>query len=75
MPVRITVELFPTANLFKAGHRIRLDIASSELPHYATPRPGSPRAPAGGCGWRRTRSFRGCGAAFPAGAATGQVRR
>jgi putative CocE/NonD family hydrolase len=34
VPVRITVELFPTANLFKAGHRIRLDIASSEFPHY-----------------------------------------
>ncbi|MCQ4159471.1 CocE/NonD family hydrolase [Roseomonas sp. GC11] len=31
---RITVELFPTANLFKAGHRLRLDIASSEFPHY-----------------------------------------
>ncbi|MBC9179873.1 CocE/NonD family hydrolase C-terminal non-catalytic domain-containing protein [Pseudoroseomonas ludipueritiae] len=31
MPVRITVELFPTANLLKAVHRIRLDIASSEL--------------------------------------------
>ncbi len=34
VPVRVTVELFPTANLFKAGHRIRLDIASSEFPHY-----------------------------------------
>jgi putative CocE/NonD family hydrolase len=34
VPVRITVELFPTANLFKADHRIRLDIASSEFPHY-----------------------------------------
>ncbi len=34
VPVRITVELFPTANLFRAGHRIRLDVASSEFPHY-----------------------------------------
>ncbi len=34
VPVRITVELFPTANLFRAGHRIRLDIAASEFPHY-----------------------------------------
>ncbi|EHM02452.1 hydrolase CocE/NonD family protein [Acetobacteraceae bacterium AT-5844] len=42
-PVRITVELFPTANLFKAGHRIRLDIASSEFPHYdINPQSGEP---------------------------------
>ena len=34
VPVRIAVELFPTANRFGAGHRIRLDIASSEFPHY-----------------------------------------
>lgn len=33
-PVRITVGLFPTANRFLAGHRIRLDIAASEFPHY-----------------------------------------
>ncbi|MBU8540408.1 CocE/NonD family hydrolase [Falsiroseomonas tokyonensis] len=33
-PTAITVELFPTANRFLAGHRIRLDIAASEFPHY-----------------------------------------
>jgi putative CocE/NonD family hydrolase len=42
-PVRVTVELFPTANLFKAGHRIRLDISSSEFPHYdINPQSGEP---------------------------------
>ena len=43
IPVRITVELFPTANLFRAGHRIRLDIAASEFPHYdLNPQTGEP---------------------------------
>lgn len=30
----IEIEPFPTSNLFKAGHRIRLDIASSNFPHF-----------------------------------------
>lgn len=30
----ITIEPFATANLFKAGHRIRLDISSSNFPKY-----------------------------------------
>uniref|UniRef100_UPI003A93AC9B CocE/NonD family hydrolase n=1 Tax=Kordiimonas sp. TaxID=1970157 RepID=UPI003A93AC9B len=30
----IVVELFATANLFRKGHRIRLDIASSNFPHF-----------------------------------------
>ncbi len=39
----ITVEAFPTANLFKAGHRIRLDISSSNFPHFDTnPNTGEP---------------------------------
>jgi uncharacterized protein len=39
----ITVEAFPTANLFKAGHRIRLDISSSNFPHFdANPNTGEP---------------------------------
>ena len=43
MPVRVEVELFPTANLFRAGHRIRLDVASSEFPHYdLNPQTGEP---------------------------------
>ena len=30
----VTIEAFPTSNLFKAGHRIRLDISSSNYPHF-----------------------------------------
>lgn len=49
VPVPITVELFPTANLFRAGHRIRLDIAASEFPHYdLNPQTGEPEG-----AWRR----------------------
>lgn len=39
----IRIELFPTANLFKAGHRIRVDIASSDFPHFdVNPNTGEP---------------------------------
>lgn len=31
---RVVVEAFPTANRFLKGHRIRLDIASSNFPHF-----------------------------------------
>ncbi len=31
---RIRVDAFPTSNLFKAGHRIRLDVSSSNFPHF-----------------------------------------
>jgi putative CocE/NonD family hydrolase len=31
---RIKIEAFPTSNLFKAGHRIRVDISSSNFPHF-----------------------------------------
>jgi putative CocE/NonD family hydrolase len=30
----ITIELFPVANLFGRGHRLRLDISSSNFPHF-----------------------------------------
>jgi putative CocE/NonD family hydrolase len=41
--VRIIVTLFPTANLFLAGHRIRLDIASSNFPKFdVNPNTGEP---------------------------------
>lgn len=30
----VTIEAFPTSNLFKAGHRIRLDVSSSNYPHF-----------------------------------------
>ncbi|MCJ7700413.1 MAG: CocE/NonD family hydrolase [Anaerolineales bacterium] len=30
----IKIEAFPTSNLFQAGHRIRVDISSSNFPHF-----------------------------------------
>jgi putative CocE/NonD family hydrolase len=39
----IAIEPFPTSNLFKAGHRIRLDISSSNFPHFdLNPNTGEP---------------------------------
>jgi hypothetical protein len=39
----ITVELFPTSNLFISGHRLRLDISSSNFPHFdVNPNSGEP---------------------------------
>jgi uncharacterized protein len=39
----ITIELFPTSNLFRKGHRIRLDISSSNFPRFdANPNTGEP---------------------------------
>jgi putative CocE/NonD family hydrolase len=41
--VPIKVNLFPTANLFQPGHRIRLDISSSNFPKYdVNPNTGEP---------------------------------
>ena len=40
---RITVTLFPTANLFLPGHRIRLDVSSSNFPKFdVNPNTGEP---------------------------------
>jgi len=30
----ITIELFPTSSLFASGHRLRVDISSSNFPHF-----------------------------------------
>jgi putative CocE/NonD family hydrolase len=39
----ITVSAFPTSNLFKQGHRIRLDVSSSNFPHFdVNPNTGAP---------------------------------
>jgi hypothetical protein len=39
----IKVSAFPTSNLFKRGHRIRLDISSSNFPHFdVNPNTGDP---------------------------------
>jgi putative CocE/NonD family hydrolase len=40
---KIKVDAFPTSNLFVKGHRIRLDISSSNFPHFdANPNTGEP---------------------------------
>jgi uncharacterized protein len=50
----ITIELFPTANLFCRGHRLRLDISSSNFPHFdVNPNSGEPEG-----SWRRPRIAR-----------------
>ena len=41
----ITVTAFPTSNLFARGHRIRLDVSSSNFPHFdVNPNTGEPEA-------------------------------
>ncbi len=38
-----TIEVWPTSNLFKVGHRIRLEVSSSNFPHYdRNPNTGHP---------------------------------
>ena len=44
----IEVSAFPTSNLFKRGHRIRVDISSSNFPHFdVNPNTGAPEGSAG----------------------------
>jgi putative CocE/NonD family hydrolase len=39
----IRIEAFPTSNLFKTGHRIRVDVSSSNFPHFdVNPNTGDP---------------------------------
>lgn len=41
----IGIDAFPTGNLFQRGHRIRIDISSSNFPHFdANPNTGEPEA-------------------------------
>jgi putative CocE/NonD family hydrolase len=41
--VKIRITLFPTANLFLQGHRIRLDVSSSNFPKFdVNPNTGEP---------------------------------
>ena len=45
--VPVTIELYPTGNVFAAGHRIRLDISSSNFPRFdRNPNTGKPYAEA-----------------------------
>ena len=34
VPVQVTLTLYPTSNLFMPGHRIRLDVSSSNFPRF-----------------------------------------
>jgi hypothetical protein len=44
---KIFIEAFPTANLFVKGHRIRVDISSSNFPHFdVNPNSGEPEGEA-----------------------------
>jgi hypothetical protein len=41
--VKVEIELYPTSNLFAAGHRIRIDISSSNFPRFdVNPNTGDP---------------------------------
>jgi len=38
-----TIKLYPTSNVFRKGHRIRVDISSSNFPRFdANPNTGEP---------------------------------
>jgi uncharacterized protein len=40
---KVTIQLYPTSNLFKAGHAVRLDISSSNFPRFdVNPNTGEP---------------------------------
>ncbi|SDU76902.1 CocE/NonD family hydrolase [Jiangella alkaliphila] len=42
-PADVTIMLYPTSNLFRAGHRIRVDISSSNFPRFdVNPNTGEP---------------------------------
>jgi len=44
---RIDIAAFPTSNLFKNGHRIRIDVSSSNFPHFDfNPNTGEPEGKA-----------------------------
>jgi len=41
--MEVRIDAFPTSNLFKKGHRIRLDVSSSNFPHFdVNPNTGDP---------------------------------
>ena len=51
---RLTIEPFPTSNLFARGHRIRVDLSSSNFPHFdLNPNSGEPEG-----AWTTTRVAR-----------------
>ena len=51
---QVTIEPFPTSNVFARGHRIRVDLSSSNFPHFdLNPNTGEPEG-----AWTRTRIAR-----------------
>ena len=51
-PAKITIDAFPTSNLFKKGHKIRLDVSSSNFPHFdVNPNTGGPEGEGSGA-WK-----------------------
>ncbi|ENW8698180.1 TPA: hypothetical protein J4Z76_001320 [Escherichia coli] len=60
--LEITLNPFATCNRFKAGHRIRFDIAGSYFPHFdINPNNGLPAWPASE--WRVAKNNVWCGPA------------
>ena len=50
----VNIEAFPTANRFLRGHRLRLDVSSSNFPHFdLNPNSGEPEG-----AWRQPRIAR-----------------
>lgn len=42
-PVEVTIEMYPTSLVFKRGHRVRLDVSSSNFPRFdVNPNTGEP---------------------------------
>jgi hypothetical protein len=40
---RVAIDAFPTGNLFMRGHRLRIDVSSSNFPHFdLNPNSGEP---------------------------------
>ena len=53
-PVQVTITLYPTRNLFMPGHRIRLDVSSSNFPRFDVNPNTARRSDGSGGGWWRT---------------------
>ena len=42
-PYEFTIKMYPTSNIFKRGHRIRVDVSSSNFPRFdVNPNTGEP---------------------------------
>ncbi|HEY7776093.1 MAG TPA: CocE/NonD family hydrolase, partial [Kineobactrum sp.] len=60
---KITIEPFATSNRFCRGHRLRIDVSSSNFPHFdVNPNTGAPQGQAGESRVARNRVY--CGARY-----------